>query len=296
LISDAALSSSLVPAEWSVTSVLCVDLIGLQAADAKNQKHVASVVKFFTNTIYPTPFVILQNTNLLLDIISPNARSRISPAGSFNGFVGVVEYFYGFVATPGTQVKSVDIREIAATGNTVAAKANIFLNNTAAAQSGGFPPQFFNLSIFAFFTFDSSDRISSIDVSVPNLGKLLDVPTVVPAPYTQAQLQQGKIQFTCQILTLPSSFSTNASGTCGWMNPFNSNSTAPQAQFAACVNFMTIITYGSFNRMNSDTFVCRFLHTLLTPYGPAIHCPHASISGGGACIEFTYDSFFQDDY
>jgi len=222
-----------------------------------------------------------------LDILAPNVKSRISPAGSFDGFEGVVEYFYGFVATPGNIVLKVDIRTLAASGNTVAAKANIFLNNQNYQQSGGFPPQYFNLSIFAFFTFDSNDKISSIDVSVPNLGKLLDAP--IP------QLLQGKIVFACQVLTRPSAFSTNTSGTCGWLNPF-ANYSPTGNQTEGCIAFMNSIPYGSYNRMNGNNFVCRFLHTLLTPYGPAAHCPHVSPSGGGACIDFTYESYFQVEY
>jgi hypothetical protein len=294
-ITDASLSASLIPAEWGVTTVRCVDFLGLEAAEAKNQQHIASVIKFFNNTIYPKPQTILQNQNLLLDILSPTVKSRISPAGSFDGFEGVVEYFYGFVAQPGLISQKVDIRSIAATGNTVAVKANILIVNGNYAQSGGFPPQFFNLSIFGFFTFDNNDKISSIDVSVPNLGKLLDV--VGPAQLVQ-QLQQGRIQFICQLLTLPSALSTNTSGTCGWYDPYNAGPN-PGVQFQACVTFMNSIAYGSFNRMNANNFACRYIHALLTVSGPAAaaaHCPHVSIGGGGACIEFSYESFFQVEY
>jgi len=292
-ITDALASSSLVPAEWGVTAVRCVDLIGLEAAEAKNAKHKASVLKFFNNTIYPTPQAILQNPDMLLDILSPTVKSRISPAGSFDGFQGVVEYFYGFIAQPGLISQRVDVRSIAATGNTVAVKANIFIVNGQPA--GGFPPATFNLSIFSFFTFDDNDKIQSIDVSVPNLGKLLDA--VGPAALV-TQLQQGRIQFTCQILTLPSPLSTNQTGTCGWYDPFNAGPN-PLNQFNACVAFMNSIAFGSFNRINANNVVCRFLHALLTvssPAAAALHCPHTSIGGGGACIEFTYESFFQVEY
>jgi hypothetical protein len=294
-ITDSLSASSLVPAEWGVTAVRCTDLIGLEAAEAKNAKHKASVLKFFNNTIFPAPQAILANPNMLLDILSPTVKSRISPAGAFDGFQGVVEYFYGFVAQPGLISQRVDVRSIAATGNTVGIKANIFIVNGQSATSGGFPPATFNLSIFGFFTFDDNDKIQSIDISVPNLGKLLDA--VGPAALV-TQLQQGRIQFTCQLLTLPSALSTNQTGTCGWYDPFNAGPN-PLNQFNACVAFMNSIPFGSFNRMNANNVVCRFLHSLLTISSPAAaaqHCPHTSIGGGGACIEFTYESFFQVEY
>jgi hypothetical protein len=282
-------STSLVPAEWGVTSVRCVDLNGYEAAAARNARLKATVRKFFNNTIYPTPQTILATGGATLhDILAPNVRSRISPAGAFDGFEGVVEYFYGFVATPGNLVTSIDVRSLVAEGNTVAAKVNIFLTNTNFAQSGGFPPQFYNLSIFGFFTFDNTDKIASIDVSVPNLGKLLDSP--IP------QINAGKIVFMCTVLTRPSAFSSNASGTCGWLNPFAGwSSTGNQTE--ACIAYMNSIPYGSYNRMNANNFVCRFLHGLLTPYAPGAHCPHVTpASTPTACVDFTYQSFFQVDY
>jgi len=251
---------------------------------------------FFNYTVYPTPQAILATgtgpTSPLNQILSPTVKSRISPAGSFDGFEGVVEYFYGFVATPGNLVLGFTTNSIVASGNKVAAKVNISLTNANYVQSGGFPPQFYSLSIFGFFTFDENDKISSIDVSVPNLGKLLDAP-IVP-------LQQGKIGFACQVLTSPSAFNPSPNGTCGHLNLFAgyyNTATFPGGnQTTGCFTFMNSIPYGSYNRMNANNFVCRFLHTLLTPYGPAAHCPHVHPNGGGACIDFSYKSFFDVDY
>jgi hypothetical protein len=67
-------------------------------------------------------------------------------------------------------------------------------------------------------------------------------------------------------------------------------------QFAACVAFMQSIPYGTWDRANSNTFVCRHLHSLTTPFRPDVHCPHCSPGGGGTCIDFTYDSFFDQEF
>jgi hypothetical protein len=284
--------SSWVPANWGFGDPICIDLSalqGLQQDALKQAKHRASVFTFFNNTIYPTPFLILQTRGSTLgDILASNVRARISPAGSFNGLQAVVEYFYGFVANPGLRVQSVTFLSLASTGNTVAAKANIFIQNDNFANTGSHPPQFFNLSIFAFFTFNGQDLIETIDVSVPNLGQLLDV--------TDPAIQNNLIIFTCMVLTQPTLLTNNrVGGACGSLGTFGVGSNFT-AHFENCINVMKSKPYGSRNRMNADNFVCRNLHMLLTPYGPEIHCPHTSASGGDSCIEFSYESYFQTNF
>jgi len=298
-----------VPSNWAFADPICVDLDELQAlqADAAKQaKHRASVFTFLNYTIWPTPQQILMTKGVpkLSAILNPNVKSRISPAGAFDGFEGVVEYFYGFVANPGTFVVNLTINEIGSTGNNVGAKATLFLRNDAFQSTGGHPPQWWNLSLFTFFTFDDNDLIKSIDVSVPNLGVLLDI----PEDTIGLQIRQGIIQYTCKVLTLPDPLNGNATqGTCGAkklyptprninVSPSNPAQLAFTNQFSNCVDFMNSIPYGSRNRMNDNNFVCRNLHMLLTPYGPDLHCPHCSPSGGDSCIPFTYESFFQVEY
>jgi len=293
------------PPTWTFDDPICVDvdvLLALQADAARQARHRQSVFTFLNNTIWPTPQEILLTKGIprLTTLLDPNVRSRISPAGAFNGFEGVVEYFYGFVATPGNFVVNLTINSIGSTNNTVGAKATLFLRNDGFASTGGHPPQFWNLSLFTFFTFGANDLITSIDVSVPNLGILLDVPQAY---------EPGIINFTCQLLTLPTVFSGMApQGTCGAKNVYltplpikpgqtgYSTTTYIMNQYLNCVTFMNSIPFGSRNRMNANNVVCRNLHALLTPYGPDLHCPHCSPSGGDSCIEFSYESFFAQPY
>jgi hypothetical protein len=297
----------------------CFDLPGLQAQQAaavKNQKHIAAVIQFFNNTIGDTPTRILSpglpggGDAFLHDILSDNVRSRISPAGEFNGFEGVVEYFYGFVANPSLRVTNVDYRSIAARGNTVAAKANLWLLNQNAALTGGFPPALWNLTTFAFFTFDSSDKIASIDVSVPNLGAILDIPDSLtipnPAggpPITAFQIKQGIIRQTCQLMTVgPPAF---PNGFCGAplinVNPPIWAGANPAAATLTCQQFMNTIPYGTRERNNANSFACRQLHSGLIPFRQNPHCFHSGPDGGvgvqsPACIEFAYSDYYLVDY
>jgi len=277
----------------------CFDLPTLlaeQAAADTAQLQIASVIQFFNNTIGTKPTQILApgGNSFLHNILDENVRSRISPAGTFNGFEGVVEYFYGFVANPSLRVTNVDYRSIAASGNIVAAKANLWLVNQNFAFTGGFPPQFWNLTTFAFFTFDPvTNLIISIDVSVPNLGAILDIPANLPGG---AQIQQGIIQGTCQLMLLPTPPSNLPTGYCGPLNIWND-----PVPFNQCVQFMNTIPYGSHERNNANNFVCRQLHSDLVPFRQNPHCFHSGPDGGvgigsPACVDFAYSDYYLQDY
>jgi len=284
----------------------CIDLpelLATDAADQRNAKHIASVRTFFLNTIGTKPSQILApgGDAQLTNILAPNVKSRISPAGEFVGFEGVVEYFYGFVANPAFRVINVDFREIAATGNTVAAKANLFLNNSLFALTGGHPPQFWNLTTFAFFTFDDNDLIESIDVSVPNLGAILDIPDNFPGA---AQIKFGIITSTCQLMLgpigPPLAPVVLPNGFCGDFGIWAGNN--PAERIATCINFMNnSIPYGTRYRNNANSFTCRSLHSQLIPFRQNPHCFHAGPDGGvgigsPACIDFAYSDYYLRDF
>jgi hypothetical protein len=294
--SQAAAATNNFLANWIIGGPpICLDVnyyLSLVAETNREANHIASVLQFINNTVFPNPVKILATLGVgtLNNLLNVNVKSRISPAGTFNGFQGVVEYFYGFVANPlsSISVLSYDLLEIAAQGSIVGAKANLFIVNPNYAQTFGYPPQFFNLSLFMFFTFDSNDLIESIDVSVPNLGDLLDIPST--SPYFTA-VHTGTIQETCAVMTLDV---VKPNGTCGGYDTWSGPTEA--ARYQDCVTFQSSIVYGDHYRINANNFVCRALHTLLTPYSPDVHCPHAGKTGGNACIDFTYASFFATDY
>jgi len=232
----------------------------------------------------------------LNNLLTPNVTSRISPVGEFDGFQGVVEYFYGFVGTPGFKCQSVNVLQIAAQGNTVGAKVNLFLNNSNSALTGGYPPALFNLSLFTFFTFADNGLISSIDVSVPNLGFVLDIPST--SPYL-TPVHLALINATCALLTLspvnPTGYpGSKANGTCGGIVYDGSWPGATEVdRFNSCVYFYNHnIPYGTHDRINSNTVVCRQVHSQLTFFSPDVHCVHCGMTGGDSCIDFTYASFF----
>jgi hypothetical protein len=216
------------PSNWGFRDPICIDLnslLALQAADLKNQQHVAFVRQFLDNTIGTTPRQILSDPSVMHTILDDNVKSRISPAGEFNGFEGVVEYFYGFVAAPSLTVTKVRYISVTASGNFVAAKADLTLatDPVAAAVTGGHPPTSWNLTTFAFFTFNpANDKILSIDVSVPNLGILLDIPVnqlpliTVPGFPAGTTSRTINVASTCAFMLTPTTENGMLpAGTCG---------------------------------------------------------------------------------
>jgi hypothetical protein len=115
----------------------------------------------------------------------------------------------------------------------------------------------------------SVTQVVSFDLTILNLGAAFD-------PTTDAQREQ-QIDQLCTLLT---------KGTSG-----------PSAPYENCKAFMrTGIPFGTWNRANSNTVVCRQLHSLLTVIRPEVHCPHSSPGGGNTCIDFPYSSFYDTSY
>jgi len=295
--------STLIPVSFGFGAPVCINYnnyVALQADQQLQAQHTQQALTFLSNTIYPAPVAILATLGnpALNTLLTPDVTSRISPVGEFDGFQGVVEYFYGFVGTPGFKCQSVNVLQIAAQGNTVGAKVNLFLNNSNSAFEGGYPPQLFNLSLFAFFTFADSGLISSIDVSVPNLGDVLDIPSTNPGFNT---VHVVNINATCAILTLSPVNAVGypgikANGTCGGITYAGSWAGATEVdRYNSCVHFYNFnIPYGTHDRINSNTFVCRQVHAQLTYFSPDVHCVHCGMTGGDSCIDFSYASFFQN--
>src|SRR5262249_36555743 len=179
----------------------------------------------------------------------------------------VNEYFFGLAATPTSRVTTVTFRSLAVSGDKVAVEVDVHFEKLA---GGGF-----TLRQTGFFTFNDDDLVSSFDLSILNLGAAVN-------PTSDAE-REASIQGVCAVLT------TGVPGQAA---------TCPgeYASFMDCVNFMHTVPYGTWDRANSNTFVCRQFHTLLTPFRPDVHCPHAGKTGGGMCVDFTYQSFFDEEF
>ena len=260
------------------------------------------VTTLYQNLLYPTPLLINSGRLPVTDLFdSTNVGGRVTPLGQFPGFESAREYFYGLAAT--TRVENISFVSLVASGAKVGVQVNIFFCTQAQPCAGG-PVGMkegygYTLTQTGFFTFNGADRIIAFDLSILNLGAAED-------PATSAD-QEVQIQQTCALLTVVPNPQDGGPGTCGptfadpvsyaKTNPLSNYQFDPSAgAFANCVGFMHSIPFGSWNRANSNTFVCRELHSLLTLYRPSVHCPHTSPAGGMTCIDFPYDSFYDTSF
>ena len=260
------------------------------------------VTTVYEDLLYPTPLLINSGRLPVTDLFdSTNVRGRVTPLGQFPGFESAREYFYGLAAT--ARVENISFVSLVASGAQVGVQVNIFFCSQAQPCAGGPVGKKagygYTLTQTGFFTFNGADRIIAFDLSILNLGAAVDAAT--PAD------QEAQIQQTCALLTVVPNPQDGGPGTCGPTfadaasyantNPLSNYQFDPSAgAFGNCVGFMHSIPFGSWNRANSNTFVCRELHSLLTLYRPAVHCPHTSPAGGMTCIEFPYDSFYDTGF
>ncbi|KAJ7756150.1 hypothetical protein B0H16DRAFT_1538779 [Mycena metata] len=47
-------------------------------------------------------------------------------------------------------------------------------------------------------------------------------------------------------------------------------------------------TFGQWYQIGEDSVICRYIHTGMVAYRPAVHCPHLSVSGGGMCRDRSF--------
>lgn len=247
-----------------------------QAADSQ-QIRTQKIQELYGSLIAPTAQAIMTGQVSVSHIFDSTVKGRVTPAGQFLQYDEVLEYFYGLAATPASYVYHVAFKSLVASGDKVAVEVDIYFNG----ENNPIAPRNFILTETGFFTFNEANRVVSFDLAILNLGAAVD-----PRSREEAELN---IKGVCALLTLGVS---GLPATC----PSEFTGFTPIAKFEDCQRFMHSIDYGSWNRANSNTFVCRQLHSILTIYQPGLHCSHVSKSGGGACVDFPYESYYATDF
>ncbi len=259
------------------------------------------VREIYQNLVYPTPVAILTHAASVDHIFEPaGVKGRVTPVGQFPDFSAVVEYFYALAVTPGSFVDRVNFRSVIAGDDKVAVSVDIHfcrspdrvcdpnVANSATSQT---------LTQVGFFMFNRFNRVISMDLNILNLGAASDPPND-PAVHDEVIAQL------CTALTVahvePTTGAVVNTGTCtGYFDSADDFATGfpvTSDPFQNCVAYMHSIPFGSWNRANSNSVTCRQLHTLLTAVDPDMHCPHASPDGGGACIDFSYGSYYEESF
>jgi len=237
-------------------------------ASGRERARARKVKRLYNNLIFPIPILILAGRVSVENIFAPDVRGRVTPVGQLHDPEAVNEYFFGLASTPLSRVTRVEFPSLVASDDKVAVEVDIHFKGSGATPD-------FTLRQTGFFTFNEEDRVVSFDLTILNLGAAVN-------PKSEAE-REANIQSVCGALTVGVA---NQPATCP----------GEYADLADCVAFMRSIPYGSWDRANSNTAVCRQLHTLMTPYRPEVHCPHAGKTGGGMCVDFPYESFFETEF
>jgi hypothetical protein len=252
---------SMLPAAFAVTDE---DIL-----PRHSKKRAETIEKLYSYLIYPIPIQVLSGQVSVSDIFDSSVKGRVTPVGQFHDIHAVDEYFFGLAVTPTTRVTDVQFKSLTVSGDKVAVEVDISFEPTVPAGRA------FTLRQTGFFSFNEQDLVVSFDLTILNLGAAVNPKSVAE--------QEANIAGVCALLT-------------GAILGRPATCPGTYADFNACFVFMHTIPYGTWDRANSNTVVCRQLHSLLTPFRPDVHCPHCSPSGGGACVDFPYESFFDTEF
>jgi hypothetical protein len=259
------------------------------------------VREIYENLVYPTPIAILTGAQSVDSIFERDSvKGRVTPVGQFPDFGAVVEYFYALAIAPGSRVDGVKFRSLFAGDDKVAVAVDIHF---CRAPGGVCDPDVANsatsqtLTQVGFFQFNRFNRVISMDLNILNLGAASDPPN-------DPSVHAAAIDQLCTALTVahiePTTGAVVNQGTCtsyfDSADDFPAGFSTSSSAFQNCTAFMSSLAYGSWDRANSNSVTCRQLHTLLTAIDPDMHCPHASPSGGGVCIDVSYASYYQDSF
>lgn len=238
---------------------------------AKQALRIEKVKKVYQNLVYPLPIAIIAGQYPITDLFASTVQGRVSPLGSFDDFTAVEEYFYGLGAS--SQIDYVVFKTLVASGDYVAIEVDLFFNYTLQGRPSH------NLTQTGFYRFNSDDLIVSLDLDILNIGAVLDV-------YPTPEIQNATIINLCKTLVLTPGFCSNPA-------------TDPDGHYTDvddCVEFFHSVPFGSWTRGNSNTVICRMLHTILTAFRPFEHCPHVGKTGGHKCVDMPYSDFYVKDF
>eukprot|EP00188_Purpureofilum_apyrenoidigerum_P001473 Plantae.Rhodophyta-Purpureofilum_apyrenoidigerum.ctg18088.p1 GENE.Plantae.Rhodophyta-Purpureofilum_apyrenoidigerum.ctg18088~~Plantae.Rhodophyta-Purpureofilum_apyrenoidigerum.ctg18088.p1 ORF type:complete len:280 (-),score=26.90 Plantae.Rhodophyta-Purpureofilum_apyrenoidigerum.ctg18088:304-1143(-) len=194
---------------------------------------------------------------------SPKVFGRVNPVGTFNDFPSSVEYFYG-LANPvvgpdvNSRVTNITFQSVVAQGDQVTVRLSVEVTPFDSGVSR-------DLVIFGIYFMDKQSQIRAYDANLLNL-----------------QYFTGSV-------------STDAAPLCAVIQSLCTGENQQFPSTAKCVQYLSSIPVGTFDRASSNTFVCRIIHTKLIALRPAIHCPHVGPTGGGKCVDVPYEKFLALD-
>lgn len=256
------------------------------------QRMMYQAIRLINAATNPNPLVWAYNSSLYNSLFDQNVKLRITPLGNFDGIKMVVGYFFTLTAY-WIPFRDRVVEKMICSGNRVAWEATVI--NEALLS---YPYTNTNTSMWAFMTFDPTTYlVTSIEATFLQLGYKFDTPypdVVNPRNPDNMTYYQERIAVLCrgsvngQLKGRP----LIPGGTCQGSNA-QWNNTLGLSQYDYCTHFLTNETpFGSWNNAWSNTVICRLIHVQLTFDEPDLHCSHIGPTGGGVCVDHSYNSWF----
>ena len=214
----------------------------------------------------PTCYQIILNQSNVQDqyISRKGLTGRVLPLGTFETTILALEYLYGIVCPiPGFPPRPINLQSIPLISVAYDKKYLITRSEFMFQYVEGL-----KLTFFVAAAFDKDYKLCGYDGQVRNPGITLDART--------PQERQGNIARICSVA-----------------EQFCTGPLKEYANITDCIQFLTNnVPYGSWDRGDQGSVNCRIIHTSLVPLLPEIHCPHVGPTGGGKCVDKTFDYYY----
>jgi hypothetical protein len=256
-------------------------LMGALVSPVAAKSHLREVIEKLHNlTVYPNNMPFITTGVIQPGIFDVNVTGRVAPVVNLIGDRMSMEYFPGISPSPAPTTSLVqvayDLRYYAEQGNVVATVIDTVYKKLAVPGDLSTPiGDPIPLTQFGFWKFNKNKVIEQYDLAVPDLGKWN---IEVGADYTNPAIQSVLNQVTC------ARYMANCNSTVDPLGYYTS--------FSDCTTFLGSIRYGTPDYSWDDTAYCRLVHSGMVLANPVVHCPHAGKTGGGACVDNPYSSYY----
>lgn len=228
----------------------------------------------FNYTLFPFAKEITESGEYLSDILSETLVGRVNPLGTFKRLV-MQQYFYSVAAVK--PINEVKVVALVANKNVVSGRVDLIGTRSSLTGSNPLLSGAIRISFIGNFYFNRDNKIEGMDFVLVNAGSAFD------NAYATPELKALTIAENCAIT----------------QEHCVDNYTAFES-LQDCIDYQTEIDFGSYDRANSNSAVCRNLHTNLLAQSPVdvgamVHCKHVSKEGGDICVDFSYESFYTND-
>ncbi|KAK6355512.1 hypothetical protein TWF696_004611 [Orbilia brochopaga] len=283
----------------------------------RNFKTISEIYRF---TVFPNMKPIIAqagNPNIpeVANLFSPDVSGRIQDLGNFTNFRTSVEYFYGLAPQPRSPMYAgiIDFTLPQFTSDCpgVATSTVYFTIGVADPSQPDYGRVITYLKQSGFWHFDAQGRVDYYDLYIPALGDFTSI--LQGADFNDKTVQilarkalcQGaqafckgpNVQYKPNLGITLTKLITQLG-----LSPLFDNGMIKELGLTTlnpgeltCMSVLLVKDFGDFDKLWSDSIVCRIVHLMLADVDPEEHCPHVGFDGGMKCVDYPYEKRLFDD-